>query len=279
MAKYIFLIFYFKLSFAWSFYEVLNKVENINSFYIIDMRGRSGNETEFFENSVHFEWQQLSQLGLPSRGYLKKNLDALAQDLSELGIHPDKSLIIIGRGLRGRGEEGRVAYTLTKLGFDKVFISTGSYLKNKGFKIKAKAPPHILKSALFKAKVKTDLEISREEMKLLLKDNKRRVSCLDVRPENNAEQLFNLKYFCRKINWKSFFNKSLNIDPLIAASLTENGFAKTDKIIVLSEAGLSSPGVTLALRQLGFKNAVVFEGGYSDLRALMLDTNIFSTNH
>ncbi|MBC7420708.1 MAG: hypothetical protein H7328_08265 [Bdellovibrio sp.] len=276
MKKIIFVIFFLKLSSALSYYQVLDQVDQTNQYYIIDMRARSGNETEYFENSVHFEWQQLSQLGLPSRGYIKSNVDSLVSDLSDLGIHPDKKIVIIGRGIRGRGEEGRVAYTLVKIGFKEVFISTGQFLRDHGFKSKSKAPPHILKSALFKVKINNDLALSRVDMKSLLRDKPKKISCIDLRPKNNLEQAFNLKYFCKKIEWRSFFTRNMKIDLLIAAELDRQQIKKEDQIILLSEAGLSSGGITLAMRELGYRKAVNFEGGYSDLRALMFDSNILS---
>ena len=251
--------------FSQAYYKEVPPGINAADFYVVDLEFQNKVKPEYFKNSVRFEWQQLSQLGEQSRGYLKKDLSSLRDDLRSLGLHPTKKIVIIGPGLKGRGQEGRVAYTLIKLGFKNVYISTRSKLISYGFQAQPVFPAVAKKTEAFKINQRTDLSIEKKEILDLLKKGKF-LPCIDVRPDGFPAEVIVGTIQCKKISWRNFFNEDLQIKPEATTLLA--GFEKTDRVILLSEAGLASAGVMLALRELGYNKAVIFEGGFSGLRAL-----------
>ncbi len=173
--------------------------------------------------------------------------------------------MIIGPGINGRGETGRVAYVLIKLGFKNIYISSKNKLLSAGFQTQPTYSPVATKSKAFKISLQPDLSIEKDEILALLKQ-KKFLLCIDVRPDKVQPEAVIGTQTCKKISWRSFFNEDLQIKAeaknLIAS------FSKTDRIVLMGEAGLASAGAMLALRELGFEKAVLFEGGYSGLRAL-----------
>jgi len=74
------------------------------------------------KNSMLIRWQDYAQTEEPHKGSLDPDLDFLARKLRVLGISPERDVIVIGNGSKGRAEEGRIAWMLLYLGIKKVTL-------------------------------------------------------------------------------------------------------------------------------------------------------------
>lgn len=217
-----------------------------------------------FQQSVYLNWEQFVQPGAVSRGYFYKDELAVKSILENSSLDPDIETFIVGKGIKGRGEEGRLALTLLSWGFKKIKITTIGTLKKQGYPIDQIKPA---KKIQFKKISFSTKYISTESdpKKLFAHTN----LIIDVRPTRTTENIkypasmYAYKPHILNYQWKDFFTEDLILKPLDAA--IEKKIKSYKTITVISYAGLASSLVVLALRQHGYDQVYLYEGGFSDL--------------
>ena len=211
------------------------------------------------ENAINLDWSEFSQSKL--KGLLKKDLYHVTRRLARLGITIDGHVVVVGEGKNGKGEEGRIAWVLKYLGIKNV-----QFANIDSFKAKLTREPNKPSNVpVWRPNVYHAIYTSKSSLKRSLK--KENVTLLDVR--SGKEYLKgHIKSYGRSqtlnVNWKEFFNNSGYVNKDIGRRLSLVGVKKNKKIVVISNQGVRSSSVVVALRQLGFKKVSNYSGGMKD---------------
>ncbi len=248
---------------------------------VLDARPAFEYSVAHVPGSVHVQWYLFSDPARP--GELHGDYFSLARRLSWMGIHPDSHVVVVGKGLNGGGEEGRVAWMLAFLGVSNVQFTELDSLKLRLTSLPEQNPP---KSApLWKPSIVEDLRATREEV--LFAINNQAVHrpgafktgeppvlyrFIDVRPVDDylGREGFGARHTVPNMDavnipWREFFHPDMRVKSEMASRLKEVGLLPEHRIIVLSEDGVSSGAVTMALRSLGFPKSANYAGGLTDL--------------
>ncbi len=256
---------------------------------ILDVRNPFEYSANRIPSSINAQWSDFTSSSPETRGVLQSDLFAVARRLALWGIDPQTPVLVVGKGLDGKGEEGRVAWMLTHLGVKKVNIARYDLFRGRVVSLEENEPLPKNKETWMPSDAGLSelkwpdfvdkLVPHRYNFKFLkpyLVDGKEgnrvgrflnsTLRFVDVR--SPAEfQRFNLqqldpKFQLTHIEWKRFFLPNGTVRPETFNDLQKMGWGDEDEIILISEDGLSSGAVTFALHQLGFTRAQNFSGGY-----------------
>ncbi|XDD45622.1 sulfurtransferase [Leptospira sp. WS39.C2] len=93
-------------------------------FKIIDTRSVSSRFTDQVANAHILGWEDLSQKESPFRGKLQ-SIESIHKKLFSLGFNQNDTILVLGDGTKGWGEEGRIVWSLREVGFSKTFWFNG----------------------------------------------------------------------------------------------------------------------------------------------------------
>lgn len=269
---------------------------------ILDARSPFDFNLYHVPGAINVNWRDFSQQGANNQGLLQSDLFAAARRLSLYGIDPSTPVLVLGLGLQGQGEEGRIAWMLKVLGVQQVYTSVHTSLRA----LNPKEETPVVKNKPPWKPVQTDsLDISLNKLRALatghvsiynlssrarsmaLTANKakglripgksvfgidfyevlKKLIILDVR----SLQEFNLKNIGQdsaikaavvNLEWKHFIDEAGQVRFNVLKELTAKNITPDKVIIVISNHGVRSAAVTYALRTLGFNHSLNFSGGY-----------------
>jgi|SRR6185312_1182743 len=238
---------------------------------ILDARPAFQYAISHLNGSQNIQWSDFAQHEYPYYGELEKDLFFHARRLARLGIDPTTPVVVVGLGSGGHGEEGRVAWTLKVLGVKDVRFVNIDYFSMP--LTSEEAPPRENKP-VWKPQVDSSLVVDRKTIVKLLAHPRKADSpmIIDVRlheeylgktPSSFGKSIPDIS--AMNIPWIEFFDSHGLIIPEMRKKLEAVGITPDRTLYVISEQGVESAGVTLALRQLGFAKAANFAGGYLEL--------------
>lgn len=241
---------------------------------IVDARPAFEYSISHINGSVNVRWDEFTQPQEPFRGLFETDLFFHARRLSRLGIGPETPVIVVGRGPQGQGEEGRVAWTLRYLGLKNVrFMHVDAFDRPN---TREEAPPRA-NLPIWKPEFETSLIVDRATVltKMLIpKDQPEAPVIIDVRPE--AEYLGKVPSVLPQrppdigainVPWTEFITSQGIVVTDIREKLLQVGVSPERTVICISNRGVESATVTLALRELGYTKATNYAGGFADLIA------------
>lgn len=258
------------------------KLEITKETIVIDARPAFEYSTNHVPRSVNLNWADFTEAQPAQRGIIQYDLFGAARRLARAGIEPDTNVVVVGQGLQGNGEEGRIAWMLSYLGVLNVQFASLDSLKPRLTNEPEANPP---KSApIWKPVPLTTFNATKDEVLFAINERgvdkpvayqggpARLYHLIDVRSERaylGKEGIGALKHVPNmdaiNIPWKQFFTPELRPNDSTITQLRGMGFSNEDRILVLDENGISSAAVTMALRQAGFTNAANYSGGLLDL--------------
>ncbi len=252
---------------------------------VIDARPAFEYALSHVPRAVPLAWTDFTQSGDGARGVLQADKFALARRLARIGVGPDSKVVVVGRGTAGEGEEGRIAWTLRYLGVKNAAPIPLAYFKGP-LTSQAGPPPPLV--PIWKPDVEEGLLATREELLAVITkggahqpirvaprdDRLRRYKIIDVRSPREylgkegiglKAQIPNMDAI--NIGWKEFFDADGRPNHAMRDQLKQLGFEAHHRIIVISERGLRSAAVTVALKDMGFPDVANYAGGLLDLIA------------
>lgn len=241
---------------------------------IVDARPAFDYSVSHINGSIPLRPEDFTQREEKFRGLLEGDHFALARRLARLGMSPETPVVVVGRGLQGKGEEGRVAWTLKRLGLKNVRFAAIDYfsipLSN------AEAPPKA-NVTIWKPEEDESLEVSRKDfVQAFTKPRLTNDSpiIIDVRPSDEylgkvSSHLVKAPPDIGAINipWTEFFRQNGLRNESVKSKLESIGVTSNRVIYVVSNQGIESAAVTMALREMGYNKAANFAGGYVELMA------------
>jgi thiosulfate/3-mercaptopyruvate sulfurtransferase len=239
---------------------------------LVDARSSFDFEMAHLPGAINLHWEDFTKNSPKKRGVLDEDLFSLTRRLARLGITPETPVVVVGYGREGHGEEGRMAWTLKYLGVKKVdFVAQSFFI----VAMTRNATPPRENAPLWKPQVNAGLLVEREPflkdltVKSLHPDGP---AILDVRPEKDflrREGDFKNAPDIGAINvpWTQFITTTGRPQTGIREQLSSVGITPNRPIYVISNFGVESALVTLALRDLGYTQVANYAGGYQDLLA------------
>lgn len=241
---------------------------------VVDVRSSFDYTMAHIPNSINLRWEEFAQVRGPVPGLLQKDLTRLARRLALKGVGPQSRVVVVGNGLDGQGEEGRMAWTLFYLGIPRVQVAHVENFRKLMTNVQTVIPKN---AEEWSPKVVNSVQAARNEIlksAMAKKGSESAVHILDVRTKK--------EYFGRKgkgfgmgykvpdlqamhIHWKEFFTASGQIKTAMKNQLRSVGIGLNDRILVVSNQGVRSGAVTMALLALGFHRSANFTGGYAEL--------------
>ncbi len=225
---------------------------------ILDARSPLDFSVSHSPGAVSVQWQDLNKVQPGYRGILQDDEMSLARRFSLWGINPETPVLVVGSGLQGQGEEGRIAWVLKYLGVKDVQFAAWTVIRSTIPRTE-KSPEN---KPIWKPSAQAHYLAQPEELKKANKD----AIILDVRDLTNSEsgtEKFRLPV--KKISWKKFITSKGLPESKVLLDLQKENISKNKLIYVISENGLSSSTVTFLLREWGYQ-AKNFSGGYEYLR-------------
>ena len=242
---------------------------------VVDVRSFFDYTMAHIPNSINLSWEEFSQVEGAAPGLLKKDLALLTRHLALKGIGPESRVLVVGKGLHGQGEEGRMAWTLFYLGVPQVQIAG---IEN-FYKMLTNVKSTPLKNVKpWQPKTADVVLTSRNELLNAAmnppKTVTQKIHILDVRSKKEyfhrkgkefgkSYQTPNMKMM--HIQWKEFFSANGQVQFNLKNKLLGVGVGINDRILVISNKGIRSGAVTIALLAMGFKRAANYTGGYIQL--------------
>jgi thiosulfate/3-mercaptopyruvate sulfurtransferase len=239
---------------------------------IVDARPAFEYSVAHLNGSLPLRPEDFTQREDRFKGLLDLDHFALTRRLARLGISPESQVVVVGRGLQGRGEEGRVAWTLQRLGVKNVDFAALDFFSIPLSTVEA--PPRA-PVAMWKPQGDETLEVTRRQF---LNDSMKpkmgadAVVIIDVR---SSEEYLGKVTSSRapkapdmgaiNVPWSEFFRQNGLVNESVKDRLQAVGISTGQKIYVISHDGMESAAVTMALRELGFSRAANFAGGYREL--------------
>ncbi len=227
-------------------------------------------------NAINLQWRDFCDPSGSASGVLRKDQTEGARRLSLMGVTPSSQVVVVGAGLNGRGEEGRIAWTLLYLGIQDVQTAQ---LDSLGFRYSnTEAPPRANKP-LWVPNLRSQIAVGLDEFKELMQQSEKapagnldgRVVFIDVRPAEEVQLTQQLvsqrasKFHPLNLSWNTFFGQNGRPDFSVRQRLAALKIGSKDRIIVISNHGVRSGAVTYALLALGYKKAANYAGGYEEL--------------
>lgn len=236
---------------------------------IIDVRSAFEFSLSHLPGAVNFRWEDFADVTGPFKGHVTRDTASITRRLALSGIGPGTQVLVVGKGRSGKGEEGRVAWSLLHLGIKNVQTAALGTFK---LGLQLDEPESRPRVSPWKAQVVSFLEISKEGLFKIQKGEGRKNRWLDVRSEKEylkddpsrlGHELSQLEII--NIPWDQFYNEEGRPNLTLRKRLRQMGWGWSDQIIVVSHHGVRSGAVAFALLTLGFTSTVHFSGGYQEL--------------
>lgn len=239
---------------------------------IVDARPAFDFALSHINGSIPLRPEDFTQKDFPFFGELEKDHFALTRYLARKGISQDTPVIVVGRGLKGEGEEGRVAWTLRYLGVKNVRSMSIDYFS---IPLSTQEAPPREAEIIWKPEIREDLSVDLARAQEIIRERQKNNPAwvvIDVRSSSEylGKDLKKLPQASPDIGainipWNEFFDSEGFADSRMQQKLKEIGIEQRQGLLLISNQGIRSAAVLMALRDLGFSNATHFPGGYMEL--------------
>lgn len=245
-------------------------IDKNDKLLIIDARAEKEYKAGHIPGAINVAWQSLAKVegkaGEKDWGTLQDK-EALSDNLSKLGIKKE-SQVVVYANKDGWGDDGRIVWCLQRAGIDARMLNGGFDLWSSEQKEATKdEPKEIAKSDLKLDNIKSDLNISTDDLKKEYKELK----IIDVRGEDEYKGATNFGearggHLPGAINIP--FAKLYNEDGTIKSNeeidkvMKEAGVEKSDNIVTYCTAGIRSAHMALVLKNAGYENVRNYDASY-----------------
>ncbi len=233
---------------------------------IVDARDWQMYEEGHLPGAISVPWIELAQM---PKSPLARSSAEMAEILTSRGIPSDSWVVVYGAGQDGFGEEGRLFWTLSYLGHQKVSVLDGGLAawKRANFPVTTEGPQRPNKK--FRAGTDLSARIDKVTLTAALAANK--VKLLDVRDRDEFEGA--IKYGevrgghipgAISLPWKQFFAKdgTLLPKPELQSLLSARGISVDESLVVYCTGGVRSGFAFLALKVAGAKKVANYDGSF-----------------
>ena len=239
---------------------------------IIDVRGKAAYEFGgHIPSAVHTTWHEYSDPAAVPKGLLNPDLGHIERTLRRLGLSQDSDVVIYSNPFDNWGDEGRMFWMLESLGHKKLRILDGGWVKwtaeKRPFEHGYVAPV----AGTFKAEPVTELAITREALKEIVRGPHPHTAILDAR---------SLEEFLGKevpgiprpghipsaihVAWNVFLNQDATVkDPeAIRQMLEAKGVHNGQEVVCYCTGGVRSAWLYFILKLVGYQKIRNYPGSW-----------------
>ncbi len=241
---------------------------------LVDARSAFDYSLSHIPSAINLPWEEFAQPKNRAPGLVTADVGGLIKQLALKGLSPEVRVIVVGNGLKGQGEEGRVAWSLLHLGFRDVQVANIEQFHFGWTQVEA--PPRENRPE-WQANVRSQMVAGKDEVMRIATQKLgpgERLSAriLDVRSRQEyfAKTPKGEGYVTPDLNaihipWEQFFTNEGRPKRDMKNQLLSMGWQPNDRIVVISNKGLRSGAVAFSLMSIGFRNVANATGGYVEL--------------
>jgi thiosulfate/3-mercaptopyruvate sulfurtransferase len=249
-------------------------IRKLSGPIILDPRPAFDYSMEHFAIAEPIRWQDFAQTEKPHQGALDPDSDFLARRLRVFGIMPDREIIILGKGIKGAGEEGRIAWMLKYLGLTRIKIAT--YDEFKGQRVSGEGP-EVDSTPVWNPKVQENLRAKRSDVEKLISEKIQGHYLpghylVDTRVESEFKKLAPISPQAINIPWTEFVNtyggqiSVAKVTEILKRHGLQTKTLLPVEIIFYSEDSISSAYATFAASEAGY-TVRHYDGGLNEWRS------------
>ncbi len=246
--------------------------ENLDDIILVDARGIDGSSDTTISGAMALAWQYLATCedGATGDEYWGCILDTerLSERLSELGLDPEKEIVLFGSCQAGWGDDGRIAWELIAAGYENVKIVDGGYdgLVAAGLETQKGASTYDAVEVVIEEIDETHV-INTDELMEIYDD----VVVIDVRADDEYEgkTLYGEANGGHlpgaiQIRFTDLFDESgfLKSNEEITAIFEEAGLSTDDAIVTYCTAGIRSAYMQLILEMCGYEDSQNYDESF-----------------
>lgn len=218
--------------------------------------------------AINARWEDFTLPGPRKTGALDPDRFAVARRLALWGINPETTVVVVGMGPEGLGEEGRVGWMLRLLGVKKV--ETGSIRLFRG-QIPRENEGRPADKTIWKPVSRDQLEFSAGEFRKLLAEKNVTGNrwVLDVRHFNELKK--DALGFTGQVvrgSWRDFYDQVGRGKCSVVDQLVAKGVSAQSEIIIVGEDGVGAAAAGFVLDSCGFGKPRVLSTGLKGLENL-----------
>lgn len=257
---------------------------------VVDVRRPFDFASSRIPRSISLQWSDFSQALPAQKGVLQLDLFQIARRLARQGIAPDTPVVVVGYGLKGSGEEGRMAWMLRYLGVQSVRFAGLTYFPGPftsrnpfpGPEGPGRAPgePSPRNAPIWMPNVDPSWIATRDEVREVIARGGQQKAVLagsllapklyaliDVRlmRDSTAPSAAAAGPTAITLPWSEFVDKNGRPECSAVRKLVRLGATPAKRLIVFDELGLASGGAVVALRACGYSDVANYAGGLRDL--------------
>ena len=137
--------------------------------------------SDLIPGAVHSTWHEYSDPHAIPKGLLNPDLAQIESQLSALGISNDSEVVIYSNPFDNWGDEGRMFWMLEYLGHQNLKVLDGGWVKWTAEKRPFSHGRETPKPGTFKAKPVKSVAITKDELKLIVRQPHPQTAVLDAR--------------------------------------------------------------------------------------------------
>ncbi len=228
---------------------------------LLDARSQFDYALGHLPGAVSIRWEDYSQTQEPHKGGLDPDFSLLSRKLRYLGINPEKEVIVLGLGERGKGEEGRIAWMLEFMGIKKIKVEN---LINVPGRKTIEDTARYESVPPWNPKPDYSLRVKKSEVQEIVEKKPTDKIIIDVRDTLAFKKEKSISGAIN-IPWNQFINaqgEPVKIDK-IKDLLSAKKINPDANLIFYSEDGVTSGYVTFTVSQAGL-HAQNYDGGYNE---------------
>jgi thiosulfate/3-mercaptopyruvate sulfurtransferase len=219
--------------------------------------------------STHLQWTSL--LADERNPSVLVTPQVASQRLALIGIEPQTPVLVIGQGIKGNAEEGRLAWTLLYFGVQDV--QTVSVDGLDVYFTHQDTPPR-RNASVWESRPRERMRLDRSAfIKAAFSPRKTATGSVYIIDVRSQKEYFNRSAAqsdapdvrALNIEWKEFFGSDGRPSKIIKDKLKKIGIQSEDEIIVISNHGNRSSAASYALMALGFTQVRNFIDGWDSL--------------
>ena len=258
----------------WSSYLIDTETLSLNlgreDLVVIDVRGEAA-YTSHVPGAVHSTWHEYSDPRATAKGLLDPDIARLEKRLQALGVNNSSDVVVYSNPFDNWGDEGRMAWMLHYLGHKSVKVLDGGWPKWTAEHRPYEHEPVRPGPGNFKASVRPDVIIEKQEMKQLVKSPHRETVIVDARSveEYAGKEIDGLPrsgHIPSAVNipWNGFLRQDATVKPLSAIRETFHAFGVDERqeVITYCLGGLRSAWVYFLLKLVGYERVRNYPGSW-----------------
>jgi len=240
-----------------------------NETVVLDSRSEFDYGLAHWSSSVRFTWEQLVQDA--RKPWLMLDKLTAQKRLALMGIQPNTPVVVIGYGHKGKGDEGRLAWSLVYYGINNVQTVS---VDGMDVYFTHDETPQRPNTAVWDAPVRENLAMDRGEFIQVATSPRKTAThtnyIVDVRSKDEYFNKTTVDYetpdlHALQIDWHEFYGGDGRPAKAIRSKLHSVGVKAEDEIVLISSDSIRSSAAAYALIALGFKDVKNFLNGWDSL--------------